>query len=289
VLVRKRALIGLTLVIGMGAVTVGNGGAASAHQVIAANRQAAVAEAGRLLTAVVLPAGGTAVAQESAGDNHQLATPFIGAFFAAEVDRHASNGLTGIRADAQVRYVRARLPSQRDPLSARLLQITKADVGARPLVSLVVTQRAIVRRLARVVNALPFVGIHAGVFSCPSFGGPIDTFVFRASLAGPPLATISESAHTPTDPSPCAPTTLTVRGHRMNSLLEGGILLRRAVHATWRRAHRVSRPCPARAGRPRSRPSVGFAAAGSRAAALARDPDRESSAWVSRFERAVKP
>jgi hypothetical protein len=289
VVVRKRVVIGLALLVGVSALTVGNGGAAPAHQGVAANRQAAVAEAGRLLTAVVLPAGSTAVAQDPAGDTYSLATPFIGAFFAAEVDRHAFwttsaspaaavalfqahlppgaklvssisgggsagaayaigttrlfvvgpvqvmlnavtliTGLTGIRADAQVRYVSPRLPSQRVPLSARLVQVTKADIGAKPLVSLVVTQRAIVWRLARLVNALPFVGTHAGVFSCPSFGGPIDTFIFRARPAGPPLATVSESAYTPTDPSPCASTTLVVRGHRLNSLLEGGILLKRA-------------------------------------------------------------
>lgn len=289
VLVRKRALIGLGLGIAVSALTVGNGGAAPAHQVVAASRRAAIAEARRLLTAVVLPAESTAVAQEPTGDDHQLASPLIGAFFAAEVDRHAfwttsaapaaavalfqphlppgaklvssisggggagaayaigttrrfvvgpvqimlnavtlTNGLTGIRTDAQVRYVSPRLPSQRVPLSAQLVQITKADVGAKPLVPLVVTQRAIVRRLARWVDALPFVGSHAGVLSCPSFGGPIDTFIFRASVAGPPLATISESAYTPTDPSPCAPTTLTVRGHRLKSLLQGGILLKRA-------------------------------------------------------------
>ena len=288
-LVRNRALIGLALVTGVSALTVGNGGAASAHQVVLGNRQAAIVEAGRLLSAVVLPAGSTAVAHEPTGDNHQLATPLIGAFFAAEVDRHAfwttssssatavslfqahlppgaklvdstsgggsagaayaigttrrfvvgpvqimlnavtlSNGLTGIRADAQARYASPRRPSQRVPLSARLVQITKADVGAKPLMSLLVTQRHIVRRLARLVNALPFAGNHAGVFSCPSFGGPIDTFIFRATPAGPPLATVSEPADTPIDPSPCAPTTLTVRGHRLNALLEGGILLKRA-------------------------------------------------------------
>jgi hypothetical protein len=282
-------LIGLALVTGMSALTAGNDGAASAHPLVAANRQAALAETGQLLTAVVLPAESTAVAQEPAGDDHQLAAPYIGAFFAAEVDRHAfwttsssaaaavasfqahlppgaklvssswgggsagaayaigttrrfvvgpvqvmlnaaslANGLTGIRADAQARYVSRRLPFQRVPLSARIVQVTKANIGAKPLVSLVVTQRAIVRRLARVVNALPFLGRHAGVFSCPSFGGPIDTFIFRASPSGPPLATVSESADTPTDPSPCASTTLTVRGHRLNSLLEGGILLERA-------------------------------------------------------------
>jgi hypothetical protein len=58
--------------------------------------------------------------------------------------------------------------------------------------------------------------------------------------------------------------------------------------AAWRPAHRISGR-PARPARPRSGRSVGFAAAGSRVTALARDPDRESAAWVSRFERAVKP
>jgi hypothetical protein len=67
--VRKRALIGLALLVGVSALTVENNGAAAAHQVVAASRQAAVAEAGRLLTGVVVPAGSTAAAQESAGDS----------------------------------------------------------------------------------------------------------------------------------------------------------------------------------------------------------------------------
>jgi hypothetical protein len=88
-------------------------------------------------------------------------------------DDHAVLGALrayGIRsaADAQARYASPRLPSQRVPPSVRLVQITKADLGARPLVSLLVTQRPIVRGLARLVNALPFLGRHAGVFSCPS-------------------------------------------------------------------------------------------------------------------------
>jgi hypothetical protein len=202
VLVRNRALIGLALVSGVSTLTFGNGGAASARQVLPANRQAAIAEAGRLLTALVLPVGSMAVAQEPTGDNHQLASPVIGAFFAAEVDRHAfwttssspaaavalfqahlpagaklvssiygggsagaayaigsarrfmvgpvqvmldavtlTNGLTGVRADAQARYASPRLPSQRVPPSVPLVQITKADLGARPLVSLLLGVR----------------------------------------------------------------------------------------------------------------------------------------------------
>jgi hypothetical protein len=238
---------------------------------------------------VALPAGTTSIPQEPAGDAHQLATPVIAAFFAAEVDRHSfwttsaspgatvasfrshlpsgaklvtatssggsgsaayalgttrrfvvgpeqvmlsavtlADGLTGVRADAQVRYLSPRSRSQRVPVSARLVEVTKADIGAKPLLSLMVTRPAVVRMLARQVDGLPFVGRSSGVFSCPSFGGPIDTFVFRATRDGPALARVSESAFTPTFPTPCATTTLTIRGHRLTPLLEGGILLKRA-------------------------------------------------------------
>jgi hypothetical protein len=156
-----------------------------------------------------------------------------------------ADGLTGVRADAQVRYVSPRRRSERVPLSARIVQVTKADVGTTPLVSVLVTRRAFVRMLASQVDALPFVGRFSGSFSCPSFGEPIVTFIFRAAPAGPVLARVSESAYTPTDPSPCAATTLTIRGHRLPPLLEGGILLKRAgkllgVRLTgWRRGSRT--------------------------------------------------
>ena len=138
------------------------------------------------------------------------------------------DGLTGVRADAQVRYRSPRPAFQRVPLSARLVQVTKADGGAKPLVSLVVTHEPAVRKLAHLVDGLPFVGASTGSSSCPSFGDPIDTFIFRARPAGPALATVSESAYTPTSPFPCAPTTLTIRGRRLAPLLDGGILLKQA-------------------------------------------------------------
>ena len=138
------------------------------------------------------------------------------------------NGLTGVRADAQVRYLSPRPPRERVPHSARVVQITQTDNGAKPIVSLLVTRQSVVRRLARLVDALPFVGNHTGAFACPSFGDLIDTFTFRASRAGPALATVSESAYTPAFPSPCALTTLTIRRHRLTPVLNGGILLERA-------------------------------------------------------------
>lgn len=139
-----------------------------------------------------------------------------------------NDGLTGVRADAQVRYLSPRPASERVPLSARLVQITKAKPGAKPLVSLTVTRRALVRRLGDLIDALPFAGNAPGAFACPDLGELTDTFIFRAGPSAPALARVSLSASTPTFPFPCAPTTLTIRGHPLSPLLNGGILLRRA-------------------------------------------------------------
>ena len=182
-----------------------------------------------------LPSGAKLVTSFSSGGS-------VGAAYALGTDRRfvvgpeqlmlkavsLNDGLTGVRADAQVRYRSPRPPSQRVPVAARLVLITKAYIGARPLVSLVMTRQSVVRTLARLLDALPFVARITGAFSCPAFNGLTDTFTFRATPAGPALATVSESAYTPTFPSPCALTMLTIRGHRLTPLLNGGILLRQA-------------------------------------------------------------
>ena len=285
---RKRALIAVIALSGAYALMVADGGA-SPGALIAANRHAATVAAHGLLAGVQLPADATAVPREPSGDAGQLATPVIGAFFAAEVDLHAfwttsaspqaviasfqsqlpsgaklvtsssgggsagaayalgtsrrflvgpeqlmlsavtlDSGLTGVRADTQVRYLSPRPPSERVPGSARIVEVTQTDTGTKPLVSLLVTRQSVVRKLARLVDALPFVGPAPGAFACPSFGELVDTFTFRAGRAGPVLARVSESAYTPTFPFPCALTTLTIRGHRLTPLLNGGVLLGRA-------------------------------------------------------------
>jgi hypothetical protein len=139
-----------------------------------------------------------------------------------------ANGRTGVRADAQVRYTAPRPAAQQVPGSARVLQITQGSQGSAPLVSLTVTRRSEVRQIATMINALPFVGRSPGVYSCPSFGDPVDRFSFRANPGGPVLARVSESAYTPAAPSPCTATSLTIRGHREPGLMEGGVLLRQA-------------------------------------------------------------
>jgi hypothetical protein len=147
------------------------------------------------------------------------------------------NGLTGIRADAQVRYLSPRLPFQRIPSTARLVQITKQQADRKPRLSLVVTSQRKVRRLGQWVDALPFVRLRTGASSCPGFSGATatDTFTFRAKAGGPALARVSEFADTPTSPSPCALTTLTIRGHHVGALLDGGVLLRRASRLLGKR------------------------------------------------------
>ncbi len=100
----------------------------------------------------------------------------------------------------------------------------------KPLRSLTVTRLSLVRRIAALVNALPFGGNFSGDgFSCPAFpNGPVDTFTFRASTARPALAQVSELAATPTNIDPCETTTLRIRGHLEPPLMEGGTLLRTA-------------------------------------------------------------
>jgi hypothetical protein len=141
-----------------------------------------------------------------------------------------TNGRTGVRADAVVRYSAPRLAAQRIPPQTSTVQITIANYGSAPVLSLTVNRRSEVRRVAAIVNQLPFAAPLRGVpISCPAmWPAPLDTFTFRKSPTGPVLAQVSEPANTPTQPDPCAITTLTIRGHREPGLLAGGALLRRA-------------------------------------------------------------
>jgi hypothetical protein len=147
-----------------------------------------------------------------------------------------TDGGTGVRADATVRYAAPRLPAQRVSAGARVLEIamTRAPFGPSPPPTLesplVITKRSDVRRIAAIVDGLPFVASLRGVaISCPAIlPAPIVTFTFRAGTTGPALATVSEAANTPTQAGPCFTTALTIRGHREPGLLEGGKLLRQA-------------------------------------------------------------
>jgi hypothetical protein len=146
-----------------------------------------------------------------------------------------ADGSTGVRVDATVRYSAPRLPAQQVPTRARALVITmtRSPFGqspAPPLKSpLTITTRSEVRRIAAIVDGLPFVALNGIAMSCPAIlPAPIVTFAFRSAPDGPVLATVTEASNTPTGAEPCFTADLTIRGHREPGLLEGGRLLRRA-------------------------------------------------------------
>jgi hypothetical protein len=142
-----------------------------------------------------------------------------------------SDGSTVVRADGEVRYIAPRPYDERIPAQARILDITVGSNLSRPLLSLTVTKASDVRRIARVVDDLPFVGNNSGVaFSCPSFSAtfPVDRFIFRRTAGGTVLAKITESAATPTEDYPCFVTSLTIRGQHEPPLQDGGVLLKQA-------------------------------------------------------------
>jgi hypothetical protein len=139
------------------------------------------------------------------------------------------DGLTGVRADAVVRYLAPRTRAERVPAAARLVQITKANFGEKPFWSRVVRRRSLVLAVARIVDSLPFEGHGTGAYSCPADNGVATvTFVFRATSDGPALAEVSELANTPVWPFPCDTTAVTIHGKQLPPLLDGGILLKRA-------------------------------------------------------------
>ncbi len=141
-----------------------------------------------------------------------------------------AGGRTGVRADVAVTYSAPRLRAQRVPPQARVLEITIANPRAAPLRSLTVTNRSQIRRIAAIVDGLPFAASLRGVaISCPAIMvAPIDTFTFRSAPSGPALATVSEPANDPAGAEPCFTAAFTIRRHHEPGLLEGGKLLHRA-------------------------------------------------------------
>ena len=156
-----------------------------------------------------LPAGarssGTGYSGNSVFVSYTLPTVGAPALGPRSLDVEAvelTGGGTGVRADAAVRYSAPRLPDQRIPPRARLLEITRAGMGESPP-PLIVTSRSKVRRVAGIIDGLPFAALRGVAISCPLIlPAPIVTFTFRAAPDGPVLATVSEQANTPSDCRP---------------------------------------------------------------------------------------
>lgn len=103
----------------------------------------------------------------------------------------AGNGQTAIRVDAQVSWQPPRPAQEQVPSAARvvtIIQLPSLDPRARrPPAPVTITDLAVVRRLAALVDSLQLSTI-GGAAPCPApLGGGI-RLTFRARVGGPPLA-----------------------------------------------------------------------------------------------------
>lgn len=107
-------------------------------------------------------------------------------------------GQTAIRVDAQVAWQPPRPPGELVPPAARVVTITRLPgllPGAkRPPAPVTITDAAVVRRIAALVDGLPLSTI--GPASCPMVPGGGIQLTFRARPGGPPLAVAQ-------GPAPC--------------------------------------------------------------------------------------
>jgi hypothetical protein len=143
-----------------------------------------------------------------------------------------AGGRTGVRADVWIQYRAPRPLAQRVPTVARVLDITVTQpFSTKVFQSLRVTNARNVRRIAALVDGLPFIGGPRIAISCPAFlpaSERLVTFRFRTSPAGPSVATVSLDAATRDSADPCADAALAIRGRQLPPLANGGGLLRRA-------------------------------------------------------------
>lgn len=137
-------------------------------------------------------------------------------------------GSTAIRADAADMWDIPRPASERIPSRASVLEVSMARPGARPSLSLTVTDRTKVTKIARAIDRLPTVQPLA--IACPDiqFDVPTVTFTFRGSSRGPALAQASEPTSASGPLSPCEPMRFTLAGRGLTPLLGGATVVEQA-------------------------------------------------------------
>ncbi|MGA7704548.1 MAG: hypothetical protein WB998_06590, partial [Solirubrobacteraceae bacterium] len=137
-------------------------------------------------------------------------------------------GSTAIRVDAADMWDIPKPASERIPSGARVLDVSVARPHAHPSLSLAVTDRVKVKRIARAIDRLPTAQPIA--IACPNI--PVDprtvTFTFRAATGGPALAQAREPASASGPVSPCEPMDLTIAGRVFTPLLGGAVVVEHA-------------------------------------------------------------
>jgi hypothetical protein len=126
----------------------------------------------------------------------------------------AGNGQTAIRVDAQVSWQPPRPAAEQVPSAARVVTITELPSlnphAKRPPAPVTITDPAVVRRLAALVDGLQLSTIGPGA-SCPAaFGGGIK-LTFLARTGGAPLAVAQ-------GPAPCGTVQFSAGGKRQPAL-----------------------------------------------------------------------
>jgi hypothetical protein len=124
------------------------------------------------------------------------------------------NGQTAIRVDAQVSWQPPRPASERVPSAARVVTITQLGSlvphARRPPAPATITDLAVVRRLAALVDNLKLSTIGPGA-SCPAPVGGGIRLAFLARAGGPPLAVAQ-------GPASCGTVQFSVDGKRQLAL-----------------------------------------------------------------------
>ena len=125
----------------------------------------------------------------------------------------AGNGQTAIRVDAQVSWQPPRPALERVPPAARVVTITQLPSlnphARRPPAPVTITDLAVVRRLAALVDNLQLSTI--GPAPCPAALSGGIRLTFRARAGGPPLAVAQ-------GPAPCGTVQFSVGGKRQPAL-----------------------------------------------------------------------
>lgn len=137
-------------------------------------------------------------------------------------------GSTAIRADAADMWDIPRPASERVPSQASVLDVSVARPGARPSLSLTVTDRTKVTKIARAINRLPTVQPIA--IACPDIqvDAPTVTFTFRTSPRAPALAQASAPVSASGPLAPCEPMSFTISGQTLTPLLGGATVVEQA-------------------------------------------------------------
>jgi len=160
-----------------------------------------------------------------------FAFPALAGRFSSEelvLETAATGGAgTALRADAQIVWVTPRPASERIPAGVREIDITRARRGQAPSQSIAVTDPEGVREVVSMLDGLATVP-PTGAVACPAIpvNPPVVTLRFRATPAGPVLASASQAVDATAGP-PCQPMGLSIRGRPQPPLAGGLAFLRR--------------------------------------------------------------